>query len=102
MPVYFCCCSCCCLYLAAASGFCFSRISLKFRLMGGVAFPAVTCVGSSKGCCICGGLTLKVYLPDFNPLKANLPLASVFDSCTAPISLLILTGRSAHGLPSKS
>src|SRR6266436_4556516 len=101
MPVNFFCSSSCFLYLAAASGFCFSRISLKFRLIGGVSAPC-TSNGTSNGACIWGGCTVNVYLPFFNPVKENLPAASVFDSVVTPCSLLIFTGRFAHGLPSKS
>ena len=101
MPANFFCSACCCRYFAAASGFCFSRISLKLMFSGGVSAP-LTSTATSNGVCICGGCTVNVYLPFFRPANANFPAASVFDSVTVPCSLLSFTGRLAHGFPSKS
>src|SRR5260370_289538 len=57
MPENFFCSSSCFLYLAAASGFCFSRISLKLRLTAGVSAP-LTATGTSNGVCIWGVCTI--------------------------------------------
>src|SRR6266702_4416842 len=102
LPVNFFCSSCCFLYFAAASGFCFSRISLKLILSGGVSAPFTSRFGTSNGVCICGGCTENVYFPFFRPVNANFPSGPVFDSRIDPCSLLIFTGILAIGFPSKS